>query len=100
MRYFAFILQGQNKSAVLFPDFPDLVTTGRVVEEALRIARRDLLQRVAMLRWFGATIPPPMDAEAIRRSPYYAYATVAIITLPDPPRPPQAGRIVARLRRV
>ena len=100
MRYFAFILQGQNKSAVLFPDFPDLVTTGRVVEEALRIARRDLLQRVAMLRWLGATIAPPMDAQAIRSSPYYAYATVAIVTLPDPPRPPQAREIVARLGRV
>jgi hypothetical protein len=100
LRYFALILQGRNKSVVLFPDFPDLVSTGRVVEEALRTARRELLQRVAMLRWLGATISPPMDAKAIRSSPYYAYATVAIITLPDPPQPPQAGRTLARLGRV
>src|SRR5258705_469780 len=28
MRYIAFIIRGQKKSAALFPDFPDIVSTG------------------------------------------------------------------------
>ena len=28
VRYFALIIPGQKKSVVLFPDFPDIVSTG------------------------------------------------------------------------
>jgi len=67
VRYFALIIPGQKKSVVLFPDFPTCIDRPDP-EEGLRVARRELLQRIAMLRWPGASIAPPMTARAITNS--------------------------------
>jgi predicted RNase H-like HicB family nuclease len=81
VRYFALMIPGQKQSVVLFPDFPDIVSTGPTPEEALRAARRELIQRIAMLRWLGASIPPPMNARAIRNSSHYCCSVVAIVAV-------------------
>ena len=69
---------------MLFPDFPDIVSTGPTLEEALRVARGELLQRIAILRWLGASFAPPMNAHAIRNSSYYFHSMVAIVAVTDP----------------
>ena len=84
MRYFALIIRGQKRSVVLFPDFPDIVSTGPTLEEALRVARGELLQRIAILKWLGASIAPPMNAQAIKISSCYPTSMVAIVAVPDP----------------
>ena len=89
MRYVALVVQDQTRWVVLFPDFPDLAVAGPILKEALRRARRELSDRIAILHWKGTPIPAPMSAAALMNAPCYWYSMPAIIVVPDPRRGPE-----------
>src|SRR5258707_1280009 len=84
MRYVVLAIHDQAKWIVLFPDFPDLVATGFLLQEALRKAQQELSRRAILLQWLGTPLPMPMSAAALVKAPCFSYSMPAIITVPGP----------------
>jgi predicted RNase H-like HicB family nuclease len=73
-RYVAFATPDYAGWAVLFPDFPDIVARGVLLEDALRRAERGLNDHAHILRILGSPMPPPQRADDLVRFPLYRHS--------------------------
>ena len=69
MRYVALFEEEKRGLAVSFPDFPDCVTFGEDLDEAVDHAHEALSSYVEMLVEEGASLPEPTDKKAILARP-------------------------------
>jgi len=83
MRYVAFVTHGSAGWVVLFPDFPDIEAQGLQLQDALRRARRELIDRAHILRMLGAPMPTPIPPAAVIRRPLYSGSMIAIISVAE-----------------
>jgi predicted RNase H-like HicB family nuclease len=67
-QYIAFIRTDGEASRVVFPDFPDCVSTGKGFEDAVRTAHEALSGHAEVMEKTGEQIPEPRSLEQIKAS--------------------------------
>lgn len=79
MQYIAVFKKEKRGFGVTFPDFPECVTFGADMEEALDMAHEALAMFVAMQLESGGELPEPRDFDAVRGLPSTGDAKLAAV---------------------
>ena len=103
MEYIAYLHKdGKSDYGVSFPDFPGVVTAGKTLEEARRLAAEALALHIQGMVEDGETIPEPSSLDKLARDPAMKGA-VAFLQAPPLPMHSYASTLPrgkARCRRL
>ncbi|GAB7022191.1 type II toxin-antitoxin system HicB family antitoxin [Salidesulfovibrio brasiliensis] len=83
MRYIAVLKKEKRGFGVTFPDFPDCVTFGADMDEAVDMANEALSMFALLRREAGETLPEPRGFDAVRALPATGDAKLVGIELDD-----------------
>lgn len=81
--YLALIHQGTDDFKVSFPDFPDCVAAGKVLEEVKTSARKALRLTIQSALAAGKELPEPTEVNKAAELVTKAGALCAIMVIPE-----------------
>lgn len=87
MDYIAYLHKDSDSDfGVSFPDFPGVITAGRTLDEAYRMAAEALEMHIAGMLEDGETIPAPSMLDALESDPARSGAVIVLVHVADSDR--------------